>query len=192
MVRIAFGHKKRVGKDTACDYLISKYGGIKMSFAEPLYDILHHAQRVCGFEVSKDRPFLQFVGTEWARSKDADVWVKLLSHKVSNSAAINDNIFVSDLRFRNEFAMLKTLGFACVLINSGQRSLQEHIEAHQSETELLDSRQWDYVIDNKDALQDFYHQLDTLYIGLPALWPAPDCERNPVAPECESKLYLCR
>jgi hypothetical protein len=46
------------------------------------------------------------VGTEWARSKDADVWVKLLSHKVSNSAAINDN---------NEFAMLKTLGFACVL-----------------------------------------------------------------------------
>jgi hypothetical protein len=63
-IKIAFGYKMGVGKDEACSYLIKKYGGEKISFASPLYDIQHHAQRVCGFEEEKDRQFLQFIGTQ--------------------------------------------------------------------------------------------------------------------------------
>lgn len=114
MVKIAFGYKRRVGKDTSCDYLIKKYGGVKLSFAEPLYQILYFAQDVCGFEHFKDRKFLQFVGTEWARNINDNIWAELLVKKINDIKV--DNIFVSDLRFENEFKILKQLGFICVKI----------------------------------------------------------------------------
>jgi len=33
-LKIAFGYKQHVGKDTACDYLVKQHGGAKLSFAE--------------------------------------------------------------------------------------------------------------------------------------------------------------
>ena len=33
-MKIAFGYKMRSGKDTAVDYLITKYGGKKITFAK--------------------------------------------------------------------------------------------------------------------------------------------------------------
>jgi hypothetical protein len=41
---IAFGHKSRVGKDLSADYLIEKYGGKKLSFASPIYEIQYCIQ----------------------------------------------------------------------------------------------------------------------------------------------------
>jgi len=57
-MRIAFGYKARSGKDTSADYLARAYGGERLAFAQPLYDILQHAQRTCGFPDEKDRAFL--------------------------------------------------------------------------------------------------------------------------------------
>ena len=68
--KVAFGYKMGVGKDTAVDYLISRHGGKRISFADPIYNIMNYAQEVCGFEPEKDRYFLQLVGTDWARKKD--------------------------------------------------------------------------------------------------------------------------
>jgi hypothetical protein len=85
MVKIAFGYKRRVGKDTSCDCLVEKYGGIKLSFAEPLYKILNFAQDMCHFNKTKDRKFLQFIGTEWARTINNNVWVDLLIEQLDNS-----------------------------------------------------------------------------------------------------------
>ena len=41
-MKIAFGYKMGVGKDTACQYLRSKYKGQIIGFADTLYNILHH------------------------------------------------------------------------------------------------------------------------------------------------------
>jgi len=116
MVKIAFGYKRRVGKDTSCDYLVQKYGGVKLSFAEPLYKILNFSQLICNFKETKDRKFLQFVGTEWARSINENVWVDLLIDKLKSRPEVN--IFVSDLRFKNEFWALKKHGFICVQVKN--------------------------------------------------------------------------
>jgi hypothetical protein len=61
--RFGFGFEARVGKDTAVEYLIKKHGGVRISFASPIYDILEYAQNVCGFEKVKDREFLQQIRT---------------------------------------------------------------------------------------------------------------------------------
>ncbi len=109
-LRIAFGCTARVGKDTACAYLIKKYGGGRISFAEPLYELLYHCQDFLGFPKQKDRKFLQWVGTEWGRAQDNDIWVKKALEKLDN----HQNFFVSDLRFPNEVKALRKQGFVLV------------------------------------------------------------------------------
>ena len=167
MVKIAFGYKRRVGKDTACNYLIQKYGGIKLSFAKPLYDILNFAQGVCNFEKIKDRKFLQFIGTEWARTINNDVWVDLLIDKlkVSQTSVQTSvqNIFVSDLRFHNEFKALKDHGFICIQLESNIQDNLDGYTNHQSDVDLDNFDGWDYTIKNIGNKEDFYAQLDQLF-----------------------------
>jgi hypothetical protein len=158
MVKLAFGYKRRVGKDTSCDYLIKKYGGVKLSFAEPLYKILNFAQEVCNFEKNKDRKFLQFIGTEWARTINNDVWINLLVKKIDESS----NVFVSDLRFKNEFQVLKDAGFTTIQIKNINAQTDDGFTNHQSDLDL-DCAEWDYTIENVGSVKDLYTKLDEVY-----------------------------
>lgn len=157
MIKIAFGYKRQIGKDTSCNYLIQKYGGVKLSFAQPLYDILHFAQDVCNFQQSKDRKFLQFIGTEWARSINENVWIDLLIEQVKMCK--HQNIYVSDLRFKNEFKALKDLNFICIKID-GLQQQQDGYFNHQSDIDLDNFNGWDYTIKNFNSLDNLYSQLD--------------------------------
>lgn len=162
-LRIAFGCQAQVGKDTAVEYLIRAHGGIKLSFAEPLYDIMKYAQGRCGIEVKKDREFLQWVGTEWARKRDPDLWVKCFVTRLKKIPT-GTNVFVSDLRFPNEFKALKEAGFTCVRILRDPR-LRHHLhpeaQKHKSENALLDAS-WDKIIKNNAGKDTFYEKLNCL------------------------------
>jgi hypothetical protein len=165
-LRIAFGYKMGVGKDEAVSYLINRYWGTQVVFAQPIYDILHFAQQRCGFAFEKDRKFLQFVGTEWAREKDKNIWIKL----ALESTPEGGNAFISDLRFYNEMKILKENGWVCVKIN---RDCQESRKGtgnqeHSSETELdsVNDTEWDYIIENNGTLLEFYRNLDNLVIQI--------------------------
>jgi hypothetical protein len=160
-MKIAFGYKLRSGKDTSVDYLIRKYGGVKVSFSEPLYEILHYAQKVCNFPIEKDRWFLQNIGTEWARNKDEDVWLKLFNEKIKTLDS-NINVYNSDIRFKNELENMKNQGFLCIKIN---RNIENNNSSkHLSEIELdsVSDDSWDYVIDNNGSLEELYEKLDDI------------------------------
>lgn len=161
MVKIAFGYKRRAGKDTSCDYLIQKYGGVKLSFAEPLYKILNFAQNVCDFEVVKDRKFLQFIGTEWARSIKDTVWTDILIAKVK--AQPHQNIFISNLRFKNEFKALRDNDFKLVHIKSLNVDSLDGYTNHQSDIDLDNCCDWDYTIENYGDIEHLYHELEKVY-----------------------------
>lgn len=161
-MKIAFGYRMGVGKDEAVSYLLSTCGGSHIAFATPLYDIQEYAQQVCGFKLVKDRRFLQWVGTEWARHTDPDVWVRVLLKSVPGTG----NVFLSDLRFLNELAALKAAGWTCVKLirtNSGER-VGTGSDEHPSEHELdsLSDTDWDYVVENEGTLEEFYDRLDIL------------------------------
>lgn len=161
-MKIAFGYNMRVGKDTAVEYLINKLNGKRISFSEPLYDILHYAQNKCNFPIQKDRQFLQYVGTEWARKIDPNVWINIL---LKNTYNTDENLFISDLRFPNEFEALKQNQWICVKITRpNNNNISEEHTNHISETSLnniLDEN-WDFVINNDTNLIDFYKKLDVL------------------------------
>ena len=177
-MRIAFGCQARAGKDTAADYMYKKYNGEILRFADPLKDIMAYAQQRCGFEQTKDTQFLQMIGTDWARSRDPDVWIKLLIAQVKDSntdtntniqtsntntniQTNSNNYFVSDLRFRNEATALKRAGFTCVRIIRDDR-INDRSQTHQSEVDLVNWDGWDYVIENNDTLEEFYKKLDNI------------------------------
>jgi hypothetical protein len=162
-MKIAFGYKCGVGKDLSVKYLINKYKGRKIAFADPLYDILYYAQNVCGFKNEKDRKFLQFIGTTWAREKDNDIWVKLALERCKEPGYY----YCSDVRFLNEFNALKKNGWVMVKIVKDRvdnKRIGSGEKDHISENELdcLDNTKWDYVITNNGSFKELYEKLDKI------------------------------
>lgn len=161
-MKIAFGCKLQSGKSTAVKYLIERYGGIEKSFAAPLYNILYYAQETCGFKKEKDRKFLQYIGTEWARSKDENIWANILINSITNE---DRNVYVSDLRFKNEFNILKNNGFINILIIR-KHEFEELHQNHESENSLNDEKNWDFIVHNDGSLEEFYNKLDAIIFSV--------------------------
>ena len=172
-LRIAFGYKMGTGKDTACSYLITKFGGHTLRFSEPLYKIMSYAQDICNLEKRKDRKFLQLVGTEWGRSTDPDIWLNLLLDKASHCCYKKQNLYLSDLRFPNELYRLKKEGWICVRIDRNVTSISTDRSgtgsvSHSSESSLdqVPDKDWDFILQNNDSFDDFYSSLYKLYDDL--------------------------
>ena len=160
-LRLAFGCQARVGKGESVKYLVDKYGGIELSFAEPVYKILCFAQETCQFEPEKDRKFLQWIGTDWGRNQDSEVWVKCLIRRVEYISP-EENIFVSDVRYPNEKKALEDRGFTLIrLIRKTKSVVGDDCSKHSSETALTgDDIKWSYLIENDGLLSDLYPKLD--------------------------------
>lgn len=161
-MKIAFGFKQRSGKDTCVDYLISKYGGKKITFAKPLYDALYAVQDIFKLPRGKDRKFLQMVG-DWAREKDDNIFVNL-----ALKDSFTCNKFCNDLRFIIEYKALKEDGWTCIKVNRNRDIYQLQGLTHKSETELeiLRDEEWDYIIDNNGDLEELYNKLDCIIVKI--------------------------
>jgi len=156
-MRVAFGCESRVGKDTACDVLKNMFGGVILHFSYPLYEILYNSQTTLGFPHKKDRVFLQWVGTEWARNQDPNCFVRLLENEIKEN--FDKNIFVADIRFPNELEMLKKNDFICCRIIRNDKPNVENVQ-HSSEHSLINA-DWDYTFYNNSTLEEFRNQLIT-------------------------------
>lgn len=161
-IRIAVSGKARSGKDTTCDYLIDKINNItKLTFATPLYDCLYSCQDILELDRKKDRNFLQTVG-DWARNINIDIFANIAEHKIQRLS----NIIVSDLRFPNEYEMLKRNNFILIRVHrdtdeSVEGSLNNLQQQHQSEV-LLDNHEFDYYINNDGTIEELYKKIDNI------------------------------
>jgi hypothetical protein len=163
-MKLAFGINAGSGKDTSVDYMIFKYGGKKYSFSEPLYDIMHYSQRILNKPMAKDRKFLQMFG-DFCRSDNTDIFVDLCLEKIKNDS--QSNVYISDLRFENEFRKLKDAGFKCIkLIRDVDNStrIANGDKNHCSEVSLknVKDEEWDFIIYNNSTLDHLYEQLDNI------------------------------
>ena len=157
-VKIACGFRQRSGKDTAANHLLRRHGGTRLAFAQPLYEVLAFAQDTFGLPIQKDRRFLQWVGTEWARSQDPDLLTNIAMARAEQATG---NVFISDVRFPNEFKACRANGFTMVkIVRPGSPE-----DSHESETALagVPDTDWDVVIHNDGTLDEFYHKLNTLF-----------------------------
>jgi hypothetical protein len=92
---------------------------------------------------------------DWGRSIDKNIWVNVLLEKANKST--KDYIFVSDIRFENEFEALKNDGWICVKIIKNTNLNNSHIS--ENSLDNIENSKWDYVIDNNTNVDFFYNKI---------------------------------
>lgn len=164
-MKLGFVGQMRAGKDTAADYLKKTLGGRILKFADPLYWIHDHALEVCLLPKEKDRLLLQVLGTEWGRTKDPDMWVKILFRrlkKMEEEENYTGNIFVTDVRFENEVNILRENGFKIVQVVSDNRIERgATLETHVSEEFARSFDSPDILLENNHTLATFFELIDS-------------------------------
>ena len=170
MVKIAIIGKMCSGKTTVANYLMKINNDfVKLSFADKVKEI---AKDLFGME-KKDRKLLQMIGTKM-REIDKDIWAKYTAKK----ANISEFVVIDDLRYKNEFDIVKKNGFKIIKLKiSNELQLsrlkkeypdtwQNHISNcnHQSEIEidLIDENEIDLVIDVDKNINQIFEIIDTL------------------------------
>lgn len=174
-ILIAMSGKMRSGKDAAGDYIAQRlasmgYSITRLAFADTLKRIADFAQKEAGLPRIKDRELLQYLGAEWGRKRNPNVWVDALERKIVDILEEDDCevIIVTDLRFPNEFSMLRDRGFTLVRTSANasiraMRGAEIDNMTHISETAVddYDSKcAWDWFIENEDTLPEFHAKLD--------------------------------
>jgi len=181
---ISFGCLKKVGKTTALELLKRMdQRVVGISFAQEMKRVAHQLYGWAGLMypdyykgdnvglkevvlpkigMSPREIWVRF-GTEAVRDKVyQDTWVRLVEQRLKALEATegmwSEGIAViDDMRFQNEFDMVKSLGGLTVRID--RSSVEPALDA--AEGELIDAR-WDRVMINDGSIQDFEKSLNKL------------------------------
>lgn len=171
--------RKRVGKDTATDYLCMKYGFEKVALAEPLKkackvlfnfsdDQLYEQKDVIDSRYGiPPRVVLQYLGTDIFRNDinklipniENNFWVNLTIDSYEKRTSMNDKIrmAVSDVRFQNEVDKIRENDGIIVKIVNPTAIIDEY------ETQTgIDNVTYDYVIVNDGTKYDLYAKIDDI------------------------------
>jgi hypothetical protein len=189
MTNIALMGKARSGKDTVAARLCEAHGYARVAFADPLKE---HALRInpivstrfsggdefalrlarCveiyGWERAKDefpevRRTLQEIG-QGVREVDPYFWVRIAVNKISEVRP--DPVVVTDVRYPNEVATLRAIGFRIVrivrpVIAANLTPAEREAAKHDSET-ALDGETPDVLIYNGGSLAELAQRADAL------------------------------
>ena len=197
------------GKDTVADYLVNLHEFRRESFAGNLKNAMceifgwdrdmlegrSKSSREWREQVDEwwatrlniphltPRWILQHVGTDVIRGHfHDDMWLASLENKLRKTG---DDIVISDVRFKNEVKMLKSLGAVCVQVVRGDRpvwyteaikantvpdqvvaeksrlTLENVYNVHRSEYDWVGT-DFDVTLDNNSTLDDLYAQVEDL------------------------------
>ena len=176
--------RKRSGKDSSGEYLISKYNFTRYAFADPIKDILKILFDFSEEQLNNDkekiddrwnvspREVLQQFGTEMCRNNlekylpkikekmnNETIWIKLF--RIFFEKNKDKDLIITDVRFLDEINAIKSLGGKIVKI---ERNNLEY-DGHSSEKDIdnYDDNLIDYKIDNNYTFDDLYSQIDTIY-----------------------------
>jgi hypothetical protein len=193
------------GKDTVADYLTNFHEFRRDSFASALKDAVSAVfgwdrellegrtksarewrEQVDPWWAARlnmphltPRWVLQYWGTEVCRRNfNDDIWIASLENKLRNS---QDDIVISDCRFPNEIATIKSAGGIVVRVVRGAEpewyKLALHANAgdiaasavltsynvHTSETAWIGT-EFDYIVDNNGTIDELYQQIKNLVL----------------------------
>lgn len=169
--------KARSGKDTVADIIVelTKDNGvsrwIKKAFADKMklccaiitdtpikhwYMQSMKSQNVKNWNIEY-RQFMQLFGTEACRRNIVDdIWVRALLDNYNSCFSW----IITDIRFKNELNEVKNRNSILIKI---ERELSDRL-IHQSETDLDDYYDWDYIIQNDSTKEDLIEKVKSILI----------------------------
>ena len=177
---IAICGPKRCGKDVLANHIVNKYGYTRLSFAEPLKEIVKLLFNFSDTQVGlidsdndeKDtiderwkispRKALQFIGTEVLQNKiqellpniKRDYFANILLSKIDNEKTY----VISDMRFIHEYEKIKHLDIQVIKVT--RPSIISN-EEHLSELEYLNIP-FDKEIVNDSTIENYISLFDNL------------------------------
>ncbi len=155
------------GKTTASDYLINKYGYVRIKFAGPLKDMCR-ALGMSEDEIEGDkkekpaewlagrspRYVMQTIGGDWGRGMiDDHFWVGIWEKRARTEINAGRRVIVDDCRYPNEAITVRKLG-GMVIKLTGRGGIAG---SHSSEAGCGIS---DAIIDNVGCITNLYVDLD--------------------------------
>lgn len=172
--------EKRHGKDTIGDYLVDKYGFVKVSFAHPLKMMVKELFNFSEEQINGDlkeeidprwnaspRKLLQIIGTDLFRNRMGDYfpnlkdnfWLIKAKNTIDDLRKINPdvNIVITDCRFPNEVEMIRSLGGKIIKV---VRSSIKTTDTHESELYIRNMNDHDKLIKNDSTIDDLYCEIN--------------------------------
>jgi hypothetical protein len=153
------------GKDTFASILVEKYGYSRIAFADKIRDFLYGINpmvgcsptgylqdlvNLVGWDKAKQEPqvrrLLQDLGISARELIDENIWV----NAALSSIGANDRIVITDVRFKNEAAMIKSMGGQLWRI---KRSGVGPVNGHVSESEM-DGYKVNQIFVNNGSLEE--------------------------------------
>lgn len=137
-LKIAFAGKAGCGKSTVTKALVKDYGFTAFSFANKLKEI---CRSLFPEKMKKTKEQYRHILQEFGdatRKIHQDVWIEIILRQIENSRM--PRIVIDDMRFKNEFLLLRDYGFKLIYINRPSWMRAEHgynvTDKHKSETDL--------------------------------------------------------
>lgn len=168
-----FSGKARHGKDSACNYIMSRIikDGETVAKVANARRIKNLAREYLGWDGNKKndgRSILQKIGTEVIRKKldMPDFHAECMRDDIMILSEWFDNFVACDVRFPNEIDIQRENFDDVVAIRVIRENFATDLsyeqQSHESETALDDYKGFDYIISAKN-LSELYDELDIVY-----------------------------
>jgi hypothetical protein len=186
------------GKDTIGEFLINKYGFKKLSFAGALKDIVSimfgwSRDKLEGVN-KEDREWrevvdpwwseqlqmpnltpryvLQYFGTDIFRKYfHQDIWIKIVENQLIKFIEYNQNIVITDCRFKNEIDLISQYGGKIIHVYRNLPywfedykkgiEFEEVKKLHPTETAWIKNKM-DYDIENDKTKEELYKKIENI------------------------------
>lgn len=118
------------------------------------------------YPLGKQRPLLQWWGTEYRRSIDTNYWVRQLAQRIELEKP--QIALITDMRFPNEMEFVKQYGETVRVDRDGLPP-----STHASETALADTspEDWSIILENNGTLEEFREGAVTVFDELLCNFP---------------------
>ena len=180
---IGFTGRLQTGKTTAANVLVDQFGFQKLSFADPIRQMMadvdpivhpdglmsyNDAVDMFGYDQAKKdfpeiRRLMQSIGVSARERIGPDVWVDALVRSLPGADGVfntNPNVVIDDVRFQNEAEMIRDFGGRLFRIERPGLPQSDHV----SETEG-DSIYVDRIFHNAEDLETFQDLVRTHFEG---------------------------
>lgn len=172
---VAFCGAKGSGKDTAAGAIINEVR-IQINFSDPLKNTVKELFGFTDEEIhdpklkevivgrwpyQSPREVLQLFATEGIRTIWPDLWMQNWEKKVNES--VNRNIVVTDLRFQNEFDLIRSMSSMIIRIDNPEQDDNKY-SGHESE-QIYKTFKVDAVIVNDGSIDQLHKKVKELVYG---------------------------
>lgn len=148
---VAFYGPQRAGKSEAAKAFAHIPTWVKLSFADPLYQMMSVVLGRDARAVDKKaelpelggrtlRRALQTLGTEWGRQQMWEsIWLNQMARAIRQQHRAGKNVVIDDLRFANEYRFLREYGATIIMVGrAGSEFIRTPADGHTSEADWWD------------------------------------------------------